>query len=315
MRAVITSGVRGQLVSLTSKTDYYPFGMPMPNQQITDQNYRYAFQGQEKDPETGMEAFELRLWDGRLGRWLTVDPYHEFHSPYVGMGNNPVNLTDPDGGKTSGPGNGIPAILTGNYQDPSSKYGPQNSIFAKPIQLDNVIVISHRSPKSSNFKLDMSFDRKFNGFNFSYDDSWRRVGNNFTPTIDNNSFKHNWNVDKAVETLNNNALSSSSGYCARYVRYALEAGGVNTNGRPGSAKDYDTFLFKKGFNKVSSLYYKPITGDIVVMEAFVGLKKVHPHGHIQMFNGKKWISDFVQKDFWPGSDYRNAQPINTILRK
>ena len=62
VRAVITSGVRGQLVSLTIKTDYYPFGMPLPNQQITDQNYRYAFQGQEKDPETGMEAFELRLW-------------------------------------------------------------------------------------------------------------------------------------------------------------------------------------------------------------------------------------------------------------
>ena len=69
------------------------------------QDYRYAFQGQEKDPETGMEAFELRLWDGRLGRWLTVDPYHEFHSPYVGMGNNPVNLTDPDGGCTKCPKN------------------------------------------------------------------------------------------------------------------------------------------------------------------------------------------------------------------
>ena len=36
-----------------------------------------------------MEAFELRLWDGRLGRWLTVDPMGEFDSPYLGMGNNP----------------------------------------------------------------------------------------------------------------------------------------------------------------------------------------------------------------------------------
>lgn len=50
-----------------------------------------------------MEAFELRLWDGRIGRWLTVDPYHEFHSPYVGMGNNPINLIDPDGGATDPP--------------------------------------------------------------------------------------------------------------------------------------------------------------------------------------------------------------------
>ena len=72
----------------------------MPNKQITDGNYRYNFQGQEKDPETGMEAFELRLWDGRLGRWLSVDPAGEFFSPYLGMGNNPVSETDPTGGST-----------------------------------------------------------------------------------------------------------------------------------------------------------------------------------------------------------------------
>jgi RHS repeat-associated protein len=72
--------------------------MPMPNTQTTDNQYRYAFQGQEKDPETGMEAFELRLWDGRLGRWLTVDPAHAHFSPYLGMANNPISEIDPDGG-------------------------------------------------------------------------------------------------------------------------------------------------------------------------------------------------------------------------
>lgn len=50
------------------------------------------------DNETGMEAFQLRLWDGRIGRWLSPDPYGEFHSPYLGMGNNPISLIDPDGG-------------------------------------------------------------------------------------------------------------------------------------------------------------------------------------------------------------------------
>lgn len=78
--------------------------MPMPNKHTTDGNYRYAFQGQEKDNETGMEAFELRLWDGRLGRWLTVDPYGQYHSPYLGMGNNPISLIDPDGGWADGGG-------------------------------------------------------------------------------------------------------------------------------------------------------------------------------------------------------------------
>jgi RHS repeat-associated protein len=144
--------------------DYYPFGMPMPNKQTTDGNYRYAFQGQEKDPETGMEAFELRLWDGRLGRWLTVDPKHEFFSPYIGMGNNPVSLIDPEGGSTIDPKNGIPAILSGNYQDPSSTspvMGPQNSIFANPIEIQEVVISAHRN-RINTFNLDLSFGSSAN---------------------------------------------------------------------------------------------------------------------------------------------------------
>lgn len=69
----------------------------MPNRNV-EGDYRYAFQGQEKDPETGKEAFELRLWDSRIGRWLTTDPYGQYSSPYLGMGNNPISMMDPDGG-------------------------------------------------------------------------------------------------------------------------------------------------------------------------------------------------------------------------
>ena len=61
-------------------------------------DYRYAYQGQEKDPETGWEAFELRMYDGRVGRWMTMDPYNQFHSPYLAMGNDPIKMIDPDGG-------------------------------------------------------------------------------------------------------------------------------------------------------------------------------------------------------------------------
>ena len=61
-------------------------------------DFGYAYQGQEKDKETGKEAFELRLWDNRIGRWLTTDPYGQYSSPYLGMGNDPVNRIDSDGG-------------------------------------------------------------------------------------------------------------------------------------------------------------------------------------------------------------------------
>jgi RHS repeat-associated protein len=100
---VIINELTTQTMAITNTTDYYPFGMPMPGRRFVDgEPYRYGYQGEfaEKDPETGMEAFELRLWDSRIGRWLTPDPYGEFYSPYLGMGNNPMRLADPDGGIT-----------------------------------------------------------------------------------------------------------------------------------------------------------------------------------------------------------------------
>lgn len=81
-------------------TDYYPFGMEMPNRQFTlGSSYRFGYQGQfaEKDEETGYNHFEARDWDGRIGRWMAPDPAGQFFSPYLGMGNNPVSGVDPDG--------------------------------------------------------------------------------------------------------------------------------------------------------------------------------------------------------------------------
>ena len=37
------------------------------------------------------------MYDSRIGRWTSIDPARQFASPYVGMGNNPVNGVDPDG--------------------------------------------------------------------------------------------------------------------------------------------------------------------------------------------------------------------------
>jgi RHS repeat-associated protein len=63
--------------------------------------YRYGYQGKyaEKDEETGWNHFELREYDPVIGRWTAVDPKGQYYSPYVGMGNDPVSGTDPDGGK------------------------------------------------------------------------------------------------------------------------------------------------------------------------------------------------------------------------
>jgi RHS repeat-associated protein len=80
--------------------DYYPYGLAMKDRQVDRDEYRYGYQGQfsEKDIETGWNHFQLREYDPIIGRWTTTDPERQFASPYVGMSNNPVSATDPDGG-------------------------------------------------------------------------------------------------------------------------------------------------------------------------------------------------------------------------
>ena len=99
----------------------------MPSRQIVGgEPYRYGYQGEfaETDSETGKPAFQLRLWDTRLGRWLTTDPKKEFKSPYIGMGNMPIVAVDPDGGdiiilmdREAVGGLGHSAVLIGNDVD------------------------------------------------------------------------------------------------------------------------------------------------------------------------------------------------------
>lgn len=87
--------------------DYYPFGMEVRSGGVES---RYGYQGlyAEKDKETGWNNFELRNYDAAIGRWLTTDPYGQYHSPYGGMGNNPVSGFDVDGGWSGGPKLGGP---------------------------------------------------------------------------------------------------------------------------------------------------------------------------------------------------------------
>ena len=84
------------------------------------------------------------------------------------------------------------------------------------------------------------------------------------------------------------ALSRSSGYCARYVRKALQSAGYEFTPNP-SAYQYATrgTLANAGFSKISN-DMPPQVGDVVVYDR----SSKHPHGHIQIFDGNDWVSDF-----------------------
>lgn len=76
----------------------------MPGRQFNSNQYRYGFNGQEKDDEVKGDKnsvdFEARIYDSRLGRWLSVDPDLSLLpsiSPYNFVLNSPNLFCDPNG--------------------------------------------------------------------------------------------------------------------------------------------------------------------------------------------------------------------------
>jgi len=120
-----------------------------------------------------------------------------------------------------------------------------------------------------------------------------------------------YDVDAAVKHLDDNAEAGSSGKCATYVRQALEAGGLDMSSRPVSAKDYAPYLKLKGFKSVDLKNYQPKKGDVVVIQNY---KDGDVNGHIAMYDGAIWVSDFKQRDMWGGPGYRKNTPSYEVLR-
>lgn len=132
-----------------------------------------------------------------------------------------------------------------------------------------------------------------------------------------------WDVEKAVRHLQAKAGPPYGvGKCATFVREAIEAGGaaVPRDGS-GSAKDYGPRLVRAGFvaQLGSGTPYRK--GDVAVIDGFTkaaaaGVKKDHPDGHLAMYDGSQWISDFKQTGTspYPGSDYEKAKPKVVIYR-
>ncbi|UTW67895.1 RHS repeat-associated core domain-containing protein [bacterium SCSIO 12643] len=90
---------------MISTTDYYPFGSVQSGRSYTSDAHRYGFNGMENDNEikgtSNSLDFGARIYDPRIGRWLSLDPlaseYPEI-SDYCYVADNPVIFID-EGGK------------------------------------------------------------------------------------------------------------------------------------------------------------------------------------------------------------------------
>lgn len=133
------------VADVVTANDYSPFGAPLAGRSYTAPNsdYRFAFNGKEKDNEVNGEGnaydFGARIYDPRLGRWLSVDPLQEKYvsfSPYNYSINSPIMLGDPDGNKV--------VVKTTKYKMVNGekvKLGLIKSLFLKADIIDRSVII------------------------------------------------------------------------------------------------------------------------------------------------------------------------------
>ncbi|MCL1623055.1 CHAP domain-containing protein [Moraxella sp. Tifton1] len=95
------------------------------------------------------------------------------------------------------------------------------------------------------------------------------------------------------------ARSKSIGRCALYVRKALQSAGYDFTPNASAYQYAHGTLAGAGFTKISNDNYEPQVGDVVVFNRTAK----NPHGHIQIYDGKQWISDFRQQKFSPYSQH------------
>ena len=92
-------------IRMQDSEEYEPFGSLLPGRNYSSDSYRFGFQGQIKDDEiygaTGTSyAFEYRIHDSRLGRFLSIDPLaflFPWNSPYAFSENRVLDMVELEG--------------------------------------------------------------------------------------------------------------------------------------------------------------------------------------------------------------------------
>lgn len=107
---------------------------------------------------------------------------------------------------------------------------------------------------------------------------------------------YKFNIDQATTYLTEQCRNKSIHCCAWYTMRALQAGGCPAIILP--AQWYRYYMPLVQFKEIPKESYNPKKGDVVVFERPSGRsrKKISQWwGHIAMYNGRQWISDFKQK--------------------
>ena len=113
---------------------------------------------------------------------------------------------------------------------------------------------------------------------------------------------YKYNNNKVVKYITQNSESCSRCMCAWYVMKAIHKGGCFPCGiYPAYA--YKDILPKLGYKKIQNNQIQ--IGDICVLSR----NSKSNFGHIAIYDGEKWISDYKQKSIYPNKAYENESTL------
>ncbi len=277
----------------------YPFGAPRNQFKPRGITESYGFTQKETDLETLATYFGTRFEMDNLGRFsgtdrLSLSPAHKIARPqslncYSYCVNNPLLWIDP----------------TGMDEESSENLDPDLANSVNPQQSSD-----QRTTSSA-----------------TQDDSLVPENNRYS-TKQITQLQASSASDLATENAKD-PKTQKLGQCAGYVNKALASEGQGVKPPSptvfpydsASAKDYSKALEAKGFEAVATdSCIQPQKGDVAIVQDATG----HPNGHIAIFNGENWVSDYVQRNrsdgiggingLYPGSAYRQEKPDVTIYR-
>jgi RHS repeat-associated protein len=212
----------------------------VPNRHGSSTSYRYGFNGKEKDDEVKGEGnsydFGARIYDSRIGRWLSPDPKFSLQpnwSPYKAFFDNPNLYIDPDG-KTEWQVTTVVNHKTG-----------KTTMIIEVIDADKmdrkVINVRDYYTKDWDYKYsDIIHSSTIN----IYKDGTSSVENNETQYAERYTRSKNWDFVPEIPSINlggDSDIKIEDGYVftTEWGKDGIAGQNKASNGKARSAKDFD----------------------------------------------------------------------------
>jgi RHS repeat-associated protein len=252
-----------------------------------DDATEHHFTQKERDTESGNDYFFARYYSSALGRFTTPDwstkddpvPYAQMDDPqslnlYAYVRNNPVIHVDLDGHDFITQAN-QQWIIDHQISNPDAGLMAAAGVYQLPAQ--------PQQPAAQQSGQQQTTQQAANG------------------QLDKNKL-----IKYMDDTGGKNKKSSHQ--CAKYCSNGLDAAGATGKTHTDYARKMGAILLGLGFVPITAeRYYTPKQGDFVVFDG----NFTHPIGHVAVFDGKYWVSDFKQRNMSP---YRDDVPTHTIYR-